>query len=81
MGLAVMVPPSRDLYNGTKPLILGATIYDLGITYFGPSRGHGPDEIVVEVVRAYTGLVKTDQGNLYSNGDFGIRRFAEEQSA
>jgi hypothetical protein len=79
MGLEVRVKPSVNPFNGPKPRIIGATIYKINPGYCGrPGGPNGPDEIVTEVVYAYSGVVKTADGNVYSNGEFRIRHYAEE---
>lgn len=68
-----------SIYAGEKPRIIGATIYALNRTHgLAPARGRGADETVVEVINDYSGLIRTDAGNVYSNGDFGIKRYAED---
>lgn len=70
----------NDIFAGQQPKIIGATIYALNRTHgLAPARPAGSPEVVVEVVNSYNGTIKTDQGNMYSNGDFGITRFAEAQ--
>lgn len=69
---------ASNIFAGAAPRIIGATVYALNLTHgLAPARERGEPEIVVEVVNSYSGLIKTDAGNLYSNGDFGISRFAE----
>lgn len=64
----------------TPPRIIGATIYALNRTYsLAPTRAHGEPETVIKVLNAHTGLVKTNIGNVYTNGEFGILRFNEQQ--
>jgi hypothetical protein len=66
------------VFSGAAPKIIGATVYALNRTHgLAPARELGKDEKVTEVLDAHSGLIKTDAGNVYSNGDFGIKRFAE----
>lgn len=74
----VHLAPEPSIFAGTVPRIIGATIYALNLTHgLAPAREWGEPEIVVEVVNSHSGLIKTDAGNVYSNGEFGIHRFAE----
>lgn len=67
-----------SIFTGASPRIIGATIYALNRTHgLAPARERGQDESVTEVIDGHTGLIKTDAGNVYANGDFGITRFAE----
>ena len=71
-----------SIYIGKKPRIIGATIYALNLTHgLAPAREPGADETVVEVINDYSGLIRTDAGNVYANGDFAIKRFAEDAHA
>ena len=71
-----------SIFTGTAPKIVGATVYALNRTHgLAPSREPGKPEIVTEVIDDYTGLIRTAEGNVYSNGDFGIARFAESVPA
>jgi hypothetical protein len=70
-----------SIFTGTKPRIIGATVYALNRTHgLAPAREAGADETVVEVIDGHSGLIRTDAGNVYSNGDFGIKRYAEAVS-
>lgn len=65
-----------SIFTGTTPRIIGATIYALNRTHgLAPARPAGPDEKVVEVIDGHSGLIRTDAGNVYANGDFGIKRY------
>jgi hypothetical protein len=67
-----------NIFAGQHLRILGATIYALNKTHgLAPAREAGEPETVVEIVDSHTGLIKTAEGNLYSNGEFGILRYAE----
>lgn len=67
-----------SIFAGVAPKIVGATVYSLNRTHgLAPAREAGASEIVTEVVDGYSGVIRTDAGNVYSNGDFGILRFAE----
>ncbi|MGF3055653.1 hypothetical protein [Microbacterium sp. YY-01] len=67
-----------SIFTGPVPTIIGATVYALNRTFgLAPARDAGSPEIVVEVIDGYSGLIKTNAGKVYSNGDFGILRFAE----
>jgi hypothetical protein len=71
-----------SIFTDPKPRIIGATIYALNLTHgLAPAREAGADEKVVEVINGYSGIVRTDAGNVYANGDFGIRRFDLEAVA
>lgn len=71
-----------SIYTGPKPRILGATVYALNRTHgLAPARDIGPDETVVEVINSYSGLIRTDAGNVYSNGEFGIKHYAYDAEA
>lgn len=72
----------ESIFTGTSPRIIGATVYALNRTHgLAPAREAGAPEVVAEVIDGYTGLIRTDAGNVYSNGNFGILRFAEAASA
>lgn len=65
-----------DYYSGPAPKIIGATVYALNRTFgLAPAREHGTHETVTEVIDSRTGLIRTDQGNIYSNGDFNVVKF------
>lgn len=65
-----------NIFNGTNPIIVGATVYALNLTHgLAPARPIGEDETVVAVLDSYSGLIETDKGNVYGNGNFGIRRY------
>lgn len=67
----------ENIFAGPVPRIIGATIYALNRTFgLAPARPAGDDETVTEVIDSHSGLVRTDAGNVYANGDFGIKRFA-----
>lgn len=67
-----------SIFAGPTPKILGATVYALNLTHgLAPAREAGPHEVVVEVINEYSGLIRTDAGNVYANGDFNIVRYAE----
>ena len=69
-----------NLFSGSKPRIIGATVYALNRTHgLAPARPAGDPEIVVRVVNSYYGLIQTAEGNLYCNGDFGIARLAKAE--
>lgn len=64
------------MFTGPNPKIIGATVYALNKTYgLAPARETGPAETVTEVIDSRTGLILTAEGNVYSNGDFGIQKF------
>ena len=66
-----------NIFTGAQPRIIGATVYALNLTHgLAPARPAGEPEIVTEVISSYSGLIKTDKGNVYSNGEFGIQSFA-----
>jgi len=66
----------NDIFAGKTPRIVGATVYALNRTHgLIPPREVGPHETVARVVDSYYGLIETVEGNVYSNGDFGIDRF------
>lgn len=67
-----------NIFAGPTPRIIGATVYNLNLSYgLRPAQDPGPHETVVEVVDSHCGLIRTAEGNLYSNGEFGIARFAD----
>lgn len=67
-----------SIFTGPAPKIIGATVYALNRTHgLAPAREQGAPEIVVEVINGHSGVIRTDKGNVYFNGDFGIQRFAE----
>ncbi|WP_454112789.1 hypothetical protein [Microbacterium maritypicum] len=67
-----------NLFSGSTPKIVGATVYALNKTHgLAPAREAGEPETVTEVINDYSGLIRTDAGNVYANGEFGILRFAE----
>lgn len=56
---------SKSIFTGAKPRIIGATVYALNRTYgLAPAREAGGDETVVEVIDGYSGLIRTDAGNV-----------------
>lgn len=68
-----------SIFTGPAPKIIGATVYALNLTHgLAPARPAGPMEVVVEVIDGHSGMIRTDAGNVYSNGDFGIWKFAKE---
>jgi len=68
----------ENLFSGPQPRIIGATVYALNRTHgLAPARDRGEPETVSEVIDSYHGLIRTAEGNLYSNGDFGIARLPE----
>lgn len=68
----------HNIYAGPTPRILGASVYALNLTFgLAPSRDAGTPEIVTEVLNDYSGLIKTDAGHIYANGDFGILQFSD----
>lgn len=72
---------TENIFKGTlgaRPRIIGATVYALNRTHgLAPARPQGSDETVTEVLNDYSGLIRTDAGNVYSNGEFGIRCFPD----
>ncbi len=68
-----------SIFTGSAPRIIGATVYALNRTHgLAPAREPGGKEKVVEVIDGHTGLIRTEAGNVYANGDFGIWSFADE---
>jgi hypothetical protein len=69
----------NNIFAGQKPRIIGATIYALNKTHgLAPARPAGEPEVVTKVIDDYSGVVETDKGNVYVNGDFGILKFEEK---
>jgi len=67
-----------SIFTGHAPQIIGATVYALNRTHgLAPARPAGAPEIVTEVIDGHSGLIRTAEGNVYANGDFGIHHFAE----
>ena len=66
-----------NAFAGPNPRIIGAKVYALNLTHgLAPARSRGELETVSEVVDAYHGTIRTEEGNVYSNGAFGIQSFA-----
>ena len=56
---------------------IGATIRANNRTFgLRPAQEAGPEETVVAIVDDYHLIVETDAGNVYTNGDFTVMRFA-----
>lgn len=67
-----------NIFTGENPRIIGATVYALNHTFFGPPRPLGKPETVARVLDGFDGLIETVEGNVYRNGGFGITRFGDE---
>lgn len=70
--------------TNTKPAhkIIGATVRAANRTYgLRPPQDHGPEETVAEVVNDYNLTIRTVEGNVYSNGNFLLMRYAKEQGS
>lgn len=66
-----------NIFSGPQPKIIGATVYALNRAHgLAPARNAGPLETVAKVIDGYCGMIETTAGNVYINGDFGIRNFA-----
>lgn len=59
--------------------IIGATVRAMNRTYgLLPPQDYGPQETVAEVVNDYNLTIRTVEGNVYSNGNFLLMRYAKE---
>jgi hypothetical protein len=61
--------------------LIGATVRAANRTYgLLPPQDYGPEETVAEVLDAHSLLIRTAEGNVYSNGNFLLMRYAEGRS-
>lgn len=57
--------------------LIGATVRATNRTFgLRPAQPYGEEETVAEIVDAYHLVIKTVEGNVYSNGDFLVMRHA-----